>query len=201
MGKPTGFLEFERADRKYEPVDERVKHWHEFVVPLPETRRQGPGRALHGLRHPLLSHRLPGQQPDPRLERPRLSGRLEAAAQNLHSTNNFPEVTGRVCPAPCEAVLHAQHRRRAGHHQDHRVRHRRPRLRARAGSRREPPEKKTGKKIAIIGSGPAASPPPSSSRAPAMTCTSTRRAPSPAACCVYGIPDFKMEKGIIDARA
>ena len=104
MGKPTGFLEFERADRNYEPVEARVKHWHEFVVPLPETDVEDAGRALHGLRHPLLSQRLPGQQPDPGLERPRLSAATgRRRRDNLHSTNNFPEVTGRVCPAPCEA--------------------------------------------------------------------------------------------------
>src|SRR5919198_1469335 len=67
MGKITGFLEFEREDRDYEPVAERIKHWREFVLPLPEAevRKQG--------------------------------------ARCMHSTNNFPEVTGRVCPAPCEA--------------------------------------------------------------------------------------------------
>src|ERR671937_534430 len=69
MGKVTGFLEFERNDRDYAPVEERIKHWREFVIPLPEKDTRD----------------------------------WETAARNLHSTNNFPEVTGRVCPAPCEA--------------------------------------------------------------------------------------------------
>ena len=104
MGKITGFLEIEREDRTYEPAADRIRHYREFVIPPSEAEIAPPGRPLHGLRHPLLPHRLPGQQPDPRLERPRLPRRLEVAAQNLHSTNNFPEVTGRICPAPCEAA-------------------------------------------------------------------------------------------------
>ena len=54
MGKITGFLEFERNDRDYEPVEERIKHWHEFVLPLPEEETPQAGRALHGLRHSVL---------------------------------------------------------------------------------------------------------------------------------------------------
>ena len=75
-------------------------------------------------------------------------------ASNLHATNNFPEMTGRVCPAPCEAACMLNIDDDAGHHQDHRARHRRQGLRGRldcAG----PPESKTGKKVAVIGSGPA----------------------------------------------
>ena len=118
-GQFTGFLEYEREDRDYLPVEERVRHYREFVLPLPEAGLGAAGRPLHELRRALLPRHkhahsqhagLPGQQSDPRLERPRLHRRLGRGARNLHSTNNFPEVTGRVCPAPCEA-LHAQHRR------------------------------------------------------------------------------------------
>ena len=56
MGKITGFLEFDRRDRHYEPVDDRIKHWREFVLPLPEEETRDAGRALHGLRHALLPH-------------------------------------------------------------------------------------------------------------------------------------------------
>ena len=88
--KVTGFLEIDRHDRKYAPVEERIKHWHEFVLPLPEKESPRPGRALHGLRRALLprhqpahrrADRLPGQQPDPGLERsglPRQLGRGRA---------------------------------------------------------------------------------------------------------------------------
>ena len=64
-----------------------------------------PGRALHGLRHPVLQQRLPARQPDPRLERPRLPRATGSdAIDRLHATNNFPEFTGRLCPAPCESA-------------------------------------------------------------------------------------------------
>ena len=81
MGKVTGFLEIERHDRNYEPVAERIKHWHEFVLPLPEKElRDQAARCMdcgvpycHGTsRAHRRAHRLPGQQPDPRLERPGL---------------------------------------------------------------------------------------------------------------------------------
>jgi hypothetical protein len=78
MGKVTGFLEFEREDRHYQPVAERIKHWHEFVLPLPdkEVRDQAARCMDCGEPHQRRPHRLPGQQPDSRLERPRLSQSL-----------------------------------------------------------------------------------------------------------------------------
>ena len=72
MGKVTGFLEIDRRDRRYLPAADRVRNYREFYIPLSEEGDPRPGGALHGLRHPLLSQRLPGQQPDPGLERPRL---------------------------------------------------------------------------------------------------------------------------------
>ena len=105
MGKPTGFLEIERQDRAYDEAEERAEELARIrACRCRRPRSARAGRALHGLRHSVLSQRLPGQQPDPRLERPGLSrpaGRT--ALDSLHSTNNFPEFTGRICPAPCEA--------------------------------------------------------------------------------------------------
>ena len=201
MGKVTGFLEFDRPSSKYAPVAERLKHCANSSLPLREEDTQGPGRALHGLRHSVLPHRLPGQQPDPGLERPRLSRRLEAGAR---ATCTRP-TTSRSSPA-------ASARRRA----------KRP---ARSTSTTMPVTIKTIE-CAIVDRGlggrldragaagdrrpasaspssaraPRASPPPSSSRAPATTSTSTRRTPSAGGLLRYGIPDFKMEKGIIDRR-
>ena len=112
MGKITGFLEFERDDRDYEPVEERIQHWREFVLPLPEEENQEAGGALHGLRHALLPRHqrvtgaptgCPVNNQIPDWNDLVYRGNWEEAARNLHSTNNFPEVTGRVCPAPCEA--------------------------------------------------------------------------------------------------
>ncbi len=112
MGKITGFLEIDRHDRKYAPVEERIKHWHEFVLPLPEKEvRDQAARCMdcgvpycHGTQ--LLSNvptGCPVNNQIPDWNDLVYRGNWEEAARNLHSTNNFPEFTGRVCPAPCEA--------------------------------------------------------------------------------------------------
>ena len=112
MGKVTGFLEFERNDRDYLPVEERIRNYKEFVLPLPEKDiREQAARCMncgvpycHGTN--TITNQPTGcpvnnQIPD--WNDLVYSGNWEEAARNLHSTNNFPEVTGRVCPAPCEA--------------------------------------------------------------------------------------------------
>ena len=112
MGKVTGFLEFEREDRDYLPVAERIKNYKEFVLPLPEKDlREQAARCMncgvpycHGTN--TITNQPTGcpvnnQIPD--WNDLVYSGAWEEAARNLLSTNNFPEVTGRVCPAPCEA--------------------------------------------------------------------------------------------------
>ena len=127
-------------------------------------------------------------------------GDWEEASRNLHSTNNFPEFTGRVCPAPCEAVLHAQSHRRS----------RSPSRRSNAPSstgrcaegwmKPEPPATKTGKTVAVVGSGPAG-----------LACAQQlaraghdvhvfEKNAKPGGLLRYGIPDFKMEKHLIDRR-
>ena len=106
MGKPTGFLEIERQDRGLREgrgAPEALAASSSCRCRRPRSRKQA--RALHGLRHPVLPQRLPGQQPDPGLERPGLPRPTGSdALETLHSTNNFPEFTGRICPAPCEAA-------------------------------------------------------------------------------------------------
>ena len=105
MGKITGFMEYERVEEGYEPVAERLKNYKEFVIGLDDDAGQGAGRALHGLRHAVLQQRLPGQQHHSGLQRPGVpaaTGRTPSTV--LDSTNNFPEFTGRICPAPCEAA-------------------------------------------------------------------------------------------------
>jgi glutamate synthase (NADPH/NADH) small chain len=104
MGKITGFLEFERADAKYAPVAERVKHWQEFVV-LPseaDTKIQAARCMDCGI--PYCHTGCPVNNQIPDWNDLVYRGDWKDAALNLHSTNNFPEVTGRVCPAPCEAA-------------------------------------------------------------------------------------------------
>jgi glutamate synthase (NADPH/NADH) small chain len=112
MGKVTGFLEIERNDRRYAPVAERIKHWHEFVLPLPEKEvRDQAARCMDcGVPYCHGTSRVTGaptgcpvnnQIPD--WNDLVYHNHWTEAARNLHSTNNFPEFTGRVCPAPCEA--------------------------------------------------------------------------------------------------
>ena len=137
MGKVTGFLEIERHDRKYTPVAERVKHFNEFVVPLSEkeTRDQaarcmncgipychGTGSAQPGTPGCPVNNQIPD------FNDLVYQGNWEEASRNLHSTNNFPEVHRPHLSGAVRGVLHAQHRRQPGHHQDHRMRHCRSRL-------------------------------------------------------------------------
>ena len=104
MGKPTGFLEFERRDRDYAPVEERVKHWREFVESLPaeELKRQG-GRCMD-CGTPYCHPACPVNNVIPDWNDLVFEGDFRSALDVLHSTNNFPDVTGRICPAPCEAA-------------------------------------------------------------------------------------------------
>src|ERR671933_60811 len=103
MGKVTGFLEIDRQDRRYAPAGDRVRHYREFVLPLSEeeTRKQAARCMDCGI--PYCHSGCPVNNQIPDWNDLVYAGNWEEAARNLHSTNNFPEFTGRVCPAPCEA--------------------------------------------------------------------------------------------------
>jgi len=104
MGKTTGFLEIERRDRGYEPRDARLKTWREFVRPLPtsEVERQAARCMSCGI--PFCHNGCPVNNLIPDWNDLVYRDQWRAALDTLHSTNNFPEFTGRVCPAPCEAA-------------------------------------------------------------------------------------------------
>jgi glutamate synthase (NADPH/NADH) small chain len=207
MGKVTGFLEIERHDRKYQPVVERIKHWHEFVLPLPEHElREQAARCMdcgvpycHGLsRLTGLPTGCPVNNQIPDWNDLVYRGHWDEAARNLHSTNNFPEVTGRVCPAPCEAscTLNIEENPVT-------IKTIECEIADRAiaqGLKPEPPVHKTGKTVAVIGSGPAG-----------LACAQQlaraghevhvyERWAKAGGLMRYGIPDFKMEKIHIDRR-
>ena len=207
MGKVTGFLEFEREDRDYQPVVERIKHWHEFVLPLPEKEiRDQAARCMdcgvpycHGVsRITGAPTGCPVNNQIPDWNDLVYRDNWEEAARNLHSTNNFPEFTGRVCPAPCEAsctlninenpvtikTIECEIADRA----------------IAQGLKPEIAEHKTGKKVAIVGSGPAG-----------LACAQQlarvghevhvyERWAKAGGLLRYGIPDFKMEKIHVDRR-
>ena len=208
MGKPTGFLEIERHDRKYAPVAERVKDFKEFVIPLSEkdTRDQaarcmncgvpychGTGSVAPGTPGCPVNNQIPD------FNDLVYNGNWEEAARNLHSTNNFPEFTGRICPAPCEAscTLNID---------DNPVTIKTiecaivDRAWDNGWLKPEVAAVKTGKKVAVVGSGPAG-----------LACAQQlaraghevhvfEKFAKAGGLLRYGIPDFKMEKGIIDRR-
>ncbi len=208
MGKVTGFLEFERNDRDYQPVEERIRHWREFVLPLPEKElKDQAARCMNcGVPYCHGTNTITGaptgcpvnnQIPD--WNDLVYAGNWEEAARNLHSTNNFPEVTGRVCPAPCEASCTLNIR-------DNPVTIKTiecaiaDRAFVSGWIKPELAPQKTGKTVAVVGSGPAG-----------MACAQQlaraghevhlyERHAKAGGLMRYGIPDFKMEKGIVDIR-
>ena len=103
MGKVTGFLEIDRQDRGYAPVSDRVRHYKEFVVPLAENEVKSQASRCMDCGIPYCHNGCPVNNQIPDWNDLTYRGNWREALRNLHSTNNFPEVTGRVCPAPCEA--------------------------------------------------------------------------------------------------
>ncbi len=199
MGKPTGFLEFERADRKYEPVESRVKHWHEFVVPLPEPDVKTQAARCMDCGIPFCHTGCPVNNQIPDWNDLVYRGDWQEAALNLHSTNNFPEVTGRVCPAPCEAACTLNI-------DDTPVTIKTIECTIADRAWKEgwvvplPPETKTGKSVAIVGSGPAGMAAAQQLARAGHDVHVYEKSARPGGLMVYGIPDFKMEKDIIARR-
>jgi glutamate synthase (NADPH/NADH) small chain len=208
MGKVTGFLEIERHDRKYTPVAERLKHFQEFVVPLNEKdlRDQaarcmncgipfchGTGSAAPGTPGCPVNNQIPDWNDLI------YQGNWEEASRNLHSTNNFPEFTGRICPAPCEAscTLNID---------DNPVTIKTiecaivDKAFEQGWVKPEPAAVKTGKKVAVIGAGPAGLAAAQQLARAGHDVHVYEKHAKAGGLLRYGIPDFKMEKGIIDRR-
>src|SRR5690606_28318669 len=102
MGKPTGFLEFKKKERPYAPASERVKHFREFLQPLPESELKIQAARCMDCGIPFCHNGCPVNNQIPDWNDLVYHGQWQEALRNLHSTNNFPEFTGRICPAPCE---------------------------------------------------------------------------------------------------
>ena len=103
MGKITGFLEIDRVDRDYRPIDERLKHYNEFVIPLGDKAVRDQAARCMDCGIPYCHNGCPVNNQIPDWNDLVYKGDWLKALKNLHSTNNFPEFTGRICPAPCEA--------------------------------------------------------------------------------------------------
>src|SRR6202163_897060 len=208
MGKITGFLEIDRHDRKYEPVAERIKSYREFVVPLSEkdTRDQaarcmncgipychGTGSVAPGTPGCPVNNQIPD------FNDLVYSGNWEEASRNLHSTNNFPEFTGRICPAPCEAscTLNID---------DNPVTIKPiecaivDRAWDNGWVTPEIPTTTTGKKVAVVGSGPAGLACAQQLARVGHKVTVFERADRIGGLLRYGIPEFKMEKRHVNRR-
>jgi len=199
MGKITGFLEFARAERRYAPVAERVKNWREFVLPTSEEESKVQAARCMDCGIPYCHTGCPVNNQIPDWNDLVYHGDWKQAALNLHSTNNFPEVTGRVCPAPCEAActlniddvpvtIKAIECAIAD------------RAFTEGWVAPEPPETKTGKCIAVVGSGPAGLAAAQQLARAGHEVHVYERNAKPGGLLRYGIPDFKMEKNIVERR-
>ncbi len=205
MGKVTGFLEIDRQDRKYRPASDRIRNYKEFIIPLPEqTLRDQAARCMDcGV---PFCHDVKGQKGCPvNNQIPDWNDLVyrnewETASRNLHSTNNFPEFTGRICPAPCEAsctlnlidspvtikTIECAIVDKAWEN---------------GWLKPEPAERKSGKTVAVVGSGPAGMAASQQLARAGHDVHLYEKNQKPGGLLRYGIPDFKMEKHLIDRRA
>ncbi len=199
MGKPTGFLEFERAERKYAPVEERLKHWNEFVTPLSEADTKAQAARCMDCGIPFCHNGCPVNNQIPDWNDLVYSGDWKTAAENLHTTNNFPEITGRICPAPCEAscTLNIEDTPVAIKTIECAIA---DRAFAEGWIVPQRAERKTGRKVAIIGSGPAGLAAAQQLARAGHDVHVYEKNERPGGLLVYGIPDFKMEKGVVARR-
>ena len=199
MGKPTGFLEAARADRTYAPVAERVQHWHEFTEqpPADEVARQASRCMDCGI--PFCHSGCPVNNLIPDWNDLVYRADWQGAIERLHQTNNFPEITGRICPAPCEAActlniddapvtiksIEAAIADRAfdeGWVKPHIL------------------QRGSGKRIAVVGSGPAGLACAQQLARMGHAPTVFEKSDRIGGLLRYGIPDFKLDKAIIDRR-
>ena len=199
MGKPTGFMEYERLDRSYEPASDRVVHYREFVIPLEDMDVSRQGARCMDCGIPYCHKGCPVDNIIPDWNDLVYRGDWQSAIEVLHSTNNFPEFTGRICPAPCEAActlnLHdapvaiktiecaiVDKAWEQGWIQPQIARH------------------KTRRRIAVVGSGPAGLAAAQQLARAGHFVKLYERQDRIGGLLRYGIPDFKLNKTLIDRR-
>ena len=200
MGKPTGFLEFERLSESYEPAAQRLKHYREFVGHLKDDEAKTQGARCMDCGIPFCNNGCPVNNLIPDWNDLVYKGKWREAIDTLHSTNNFPEFTSRICPAPCEAactlgvnvepvgIKSIEHA-----------------IIDKAGENGwvvpQPAAKKTGKKVAIVGSGPAGLAAAQQLARVGHEVTVIEKNNAIGGLLRYGIPDFKLDKRLIEWRA
>jgi len=199
MGLPTGFLEIERKDRPYEKVEKRLKSWKEFVLPLPPAEVSKQGARCMDCGIPFCHNGCPVNNLIPDWNELVRRDRWRDALEVLHSTNNFPEFTGRICPAPCEAACTLNI-------DDNPVTIKSIECAIVDRGWEEGwivplvPTRKTGKRVAVVGSGPAGMACAQQLARAGHAVTLFEKADRIGGLLRYGIPDFKMEKRLIDRR-
>ncbi len=199
MGKITGFMEFERKDETYVPVQERIKNYNEFTKSLKKTELRNQGARCMDCGIPFCHSGCPLGNLIPDFNDAVYKGKWEKATAILHSTNNFPEFTGRLCPAPCEeaCVLGINEDPVSIENIEKNIVET---AFANNWIKPNPPAKRTGKKVAIVGSGPTGLAAAQQLNRAGHTVTVFERDEKIGGLLRFGIPDFKMEKHIIDRR-
>lgn len=199
MGKITGFLEFERVDESYIAVEKRLENYKEFTIPLEEKKLKNQGARCMDCGIPFCHSGCPLGNLIPDFNDKVYKGRWKEAAQILHSTNNFPEFTGRLCPAPCEEACVL------GINEDpvsiENIEKNIVETAFKEGwIKAHPPKTRTDKKVAVIGSGPSGLAAAQQLNRAGHWVTVFERDAKVGGLLRYGIPDFKLEKQIIDRR-
>ncbi len=199
MGKATGFMEFERVEEGYKPVPERLKHYKEFVIGLSEDDAKKQGARCMDCGTPFCNNGCPVNNIIPDFNDLVFQGDWKNAITVLHSTNNFPEFTGRICPAPCEAActLNINDEAVGIKSIEHAII---DRAWAEGWVKPQVAKHKTGKKVAVVGSGPAGMAAAQQLARAGHDVTLFEKNDRVGGLLRYGIPDFKMEKNHIDRR-
>jgi glutamate synthase (NADPH/NADH) small chain len=200
MGKITGFMEFERQEEDHLEPASRLKNYKEFTITLTDAAAKVQGARCMDCGIPFCNTGCPVNNQIPDWNDLVYHGNFRTAIDNLHSTNNFPEFTGRICPAPCESActlgisedpvgIKSIERKIIDHAWEH------------GYVVPQPASNKTGKKVAVVGSGPAGLAAAQQLARAGHDVTVFEKNDRVGGLLRYGIPDFKMEKGLIDRRA
>ena len=199
MGKPTGFLEIERRNRGYGKPEARRQNWREFIEPLPAPELSQQAARCMDCGVPFCHNGCPVHNIIPEWNHLTYKGQWQAALHTLHSTNNFPEFTGRICPAPCEAACTLNIPDSPVTIQS---------IECALVDRGweegwivpQPPARQSGKRVAVVGSGPSGLACAQQLAHAGHAVTVFEKNDRLGGLLRYGIPDFKMEKPLIDRR-
>jgi glutamate synthase (NADPH/NADH) small chain len=199
MGKVTGFLEYDRQELKYQPAADRIRHYKEFTLPLADADVERQAARCMECGVPYCHRGCPVNNQIPDWNDLVYDADYEAAAKNLHSTNNFPDFTGRICPAPCEAActlnlfdapvtintIEATISEKAW---------------TNGWLVPQPAKSRTGKKVAIVGAGPAGLAAAQQLARVGHDVRVYEKNAKAGGLLRYGIPDFKLDKGVVERR-